>query len=109
MMRLDGKVTLITGVSQYMGPAFTRTFTDAGAIVVTQDRTRADAEPHAEYAARNGGGRQLIAKQRRIRVIIGCCRALPGICTPSGPERLFAGLDVVGRPKIISRYRIVNR
>jgi len=23
-MRLDGKVTLITGVSQYMGPAFTK-------------------------------------------------------------------------------------
>jgi NAD(P)-dependent dehydrogenase (short-subunit alcohol dehydrogenase family) len=44
-MRLDGKVTLITGVSQYMGPAFTKTFTDAGAVVCTQDRTRTDAEP----------------------------------------------------------------
>jgi NAD(P)-dependent dehydrogenase (short-subunit alcohol dehydrogenase family) len=53
MMRLDGKITLITGVSQYMGPAFTQTFTDARAIVVTQDRTRADAEPHVEYAKRN--------------------------------------------------------
>jgi hypothetical protein len=28
MMRLDDKITLITGVSQYMGPAFTRTFPD---------------------------------------------------------------------------------
>jgi NAD(P)-dependent dehydrogenase (short-subunit alcohol dehydrogenase family) len=55
-MRLDGKIALITGVSQYMGPALTRTFTDAGAIVVTQDRIRADAEPHAEYATRNPGG-----------------------------------------------------
>ena len=55
-MRLDGKVTLITGVSQYMGPAFTKTFTDAGAVVCTQDRTRADAEPHAEYARKNPGG-----------------------------------------------------
>src|SRR5258708_14032555 len=60
IMRLDGKVTLITGVSQYMGPAFTRTFTDAGAIVVTQDRARAAAEPHAEYAARNTGGGTII-------------------------------------------------
>lgn len=55
-MRLDGKVTLITGVSQYMGPAFTKTFTDAGAVVCTQDRTRADAEPHAEYARKTPGG-----------------------------------------------------
>ena len=55
-MRLDGKVTLITGVSQYMGPAFTKTFTDAGAVVCTQDRTRTDAEPHAEYARKNPGG-----------------------------------------------------
>ena len=59
-MRLDGKITLITGVSQYMGPAFTRTFTDAGAIVVTQDRAQADAEPHAEYAVRNSGGGRII-------------------------------------------------
>jgi NAD(P)-dependent dehydrogenase (short-subunit alcohol dehydrogenase family) len=43
-MRLDGKVALITGVSQYMGPAFTKVFTDAGAIVCVQDRKRADAE-----------------------------------------------------------------
>ena len=55
-MRLDGKVTLITGVSQYMGPAFSKTFTDAGAVVCTHDRSRADAEPHAEYAKNNPGG-----------------------------------------------------
>jgi len=59
-MRLDGKIALITGVSQYMGPALTRTFTDAGAIVVTQDRRRVDAEPHAEYATRNPGGGTII-------------------------------------------------
>jgi NAD(P)-dependent dehydrogenase (short-subunit alcohol dehydrogenase family) len=55
-MRLDGKVTLITGVSQYMGPAFTKVFTDAGAIVCVQDRKRADAEQHANYAKKNTGG-----------------------------------------------------
>jgi len=55
-MRLDGKVTLITGVSQYMGPAFTKVFTDAGAIVCVQDRKRADAEQHANYARKNAGG-----------------------------------------------------
>jgi NAD(P)-dependent dehydrogenase (short-subunit alcohol dehydrogenase family) len=55
-MRLNGKVTLITGVSQYMGPAFTKVFTDAGAIVCVQDRTRSDAEPHANYARKNSGG-----------------------------------------------------
>ncbi len=55
-MRLDGKVTLITGVSQYMGPAFTKVFTDAGAIVCVQDRSRADAESHASYAKKNPRG-----------------------------------------------------
>jgi NAD(P)-dependent dehydrogenase (short-subunit alcohol dehydrogenase family) len=61
-MRLDGKITLITGVSQYMGPAFTRVFTDAGAIVCVQDRTRSDAEQHANYARKTaGGGLTLVA------------------------------------------------
>jgi NAD(P)-dependent dehydrogenase (short-subunit alcohol dehydrogenase family) len=55
-MRLDGKVTLVTGVSGYMGSAFTRVFTDAGAIVCVQDRTEKDAKPHAEYAKKNSGG-----------------------------------------------------
>ena len=53
-MRLDGKVALITGVSQYMGRAVTKVFTDAGAIVCVQDRKRADAEQHAAYARKNG-------------------------------------------------------
>lgn len=60
-MRLDGKVTLVTGVSSYMGPAFTRVFTDAGAVVCVQDQSRADAEPHAEYAKKNPGGGEIFA------------------------------------------------
>ncbi len=61
-MRLDGKVTLITGVSEYMGPAFTRVFTQAGAIVCVQDKDAGAAEPHAKIASRNkGGGEVLIA------------------------------------------------
>jgi NAD(P)-dependent dehydrogenase (short-subunit alcohol dehydrogenase family) len=55
-MKLDGKVALITGVSQYMGPAFVKTFTDAGALVAVQDTDLARAEPHAAYARRNPGG-----------------------------------------------------
>lgn len=55
-MRIDDKVTLITGVSSYMGPAFTRVFTDAGAIVCVHDSTRSAAEPLAKYAARNPQG-----------------------------------------------------
>ena len=54
-MRIDGKVTLITGVSSYMGPASTRVFTDAGAIVCVQDRSRLAAESFAKLAARNPG------------------------------------------------------
>lgn len=55
-MRLDGKIALITGVSQYMGPAFTRVFTDAGATVIVQDADHKIAEEHAVYARKNSGG-----------------------------------------------------
>lgn len=55
-MRLDGKITLITGVSHYMGPAFTRVFTDAGAVVCVQDKDRNAAAAHAAYAQKNPGG-----------------------------------------------------
>jgi 2-keto-3-deoxy-L-fuconate dehydrogenase len=95
MMRLDGKITLITGVSQYMGPAFTRTFTDAGAIVVTQDRTRADATPHAEYAARNSGGGTIIEAD---------------LTQPDDVDAMFAAIDEqFGRLDIfVSNYGIVG-
>ena len=53
-MRLNGKVTLITGVSQYMGPAFAKVFTDARAIVCVHDRKRADAESMQLVRARTG-------------------------------------------------------
>jgi NAD(P)-dependent dehydrogenase (short-subunit alcohol dehydrogenase family) len=95
MMRLDGKITLITGVSQYMGPAFTRTFTDAGAIVVTQDRTRADAESHAQYARRNPGGGTIIAAD---------------LTQPDDVDAMFADIDEqFGRLDIlVSNYGIVG-
>jgi NAD(P)-dependent dehydrogenase (short-subunit alcohol dehydrogenase family) len=94
MMRLDDKITLITGVSQYMGPAFTRTFTDAGAIVVTQDRTRADAEPHAEYARRNPRGGSIEADLTR----------------PGDVDAMFAAIDEqFGRLDVlVSNYGIVG-
>jgi NAD(P)-dependent dehydrogenase (short-subunit alcohol dehydrogenase family) len=94
-MRLDGKVTLITGVSQYMGPAFTKTFTDAGAIVVTQDRKRAGAEPHAEYATRNSGGGRIIEAD---------------LTRPKDVETMFGTIDEqFGRIDIlVSNYGIVG-
>jgi NAD(P)-dependent dehydrogenase (short-subunit alcohol dehydrogenase family) len=59
-MRLDGKITLVTGVSQYMGPAFAKVFTDAGAIVCVQDRSRGAAQPYADYAKKNDGGGMIL-------------------------------------------------
>jgi NAD(P)-dependent dehydrogenase (short-subunit alcohol dehydrogenase family) len=93
-MRPDGKVTLITGVPQYMGPAFTKTFTDAGAIVVTQDRKRAGAEPHAEYATRNSGGGRIIETD---------------LTRPKDVETMFGTIDEqFGRIDIlVSNYGIV--
>jgi NAD(P)-dependent dehydrogenase (short-subunit alcohol dehydrogenase family) len=90
-MRLDGIITLITGVSQYMGPAFTRTFTDAGAIVVTQDHTHADATPHAEYAARNSRGGSIIEAD---------------LTQPDDVDAMFAAIDEqFGRLDIGQRLR----
>jgi NAD(P)-dependent dehydrogenase (short-subunit alcohol dehydrogenase family) len=95
MMRLDGKVTLITGVSQYMGTTFTKTFTDAGAIVVTQDRSRAEVEPHAEYAKRNPGGGRIIEA---------------GLTRTKDVETMFGTIDEqFGRIDIlVSNYGIVG-
>jgi NAD(P)-dependent dehydrogenase (short-subunit alcohol dehydrogenase family) len=94
-MRLDGKITLITGVSQYMGPALTRTFTDAGAIVVTQDRRRADAEPHAEYATRNSGGGSIIEAD---------------LTRPSDVDAMFSAIDEKfgSIDTLVSNYGIVG-
>src|SRR5271156_1465899 len=78
-----------------MGPAFTRTFTDAGAIVVTQDHTHADATPHAEYAARNSRGGSIIEAD------------LP---QPDDVDAMFSAIDEqFGRLDIlVSNYGIVG-
>jgi NAD(P)-dependent dehydrogenase (short-subunit alcohol dehydrogenase family) len=94
-MRLDGKVTLITGVSQYMGPAFTKVFTDAGAIVCVQDRKRADAEQHADYAKKNaGGGMVLEADLTKPQAVEAMFRAL---------DEKFGRIDV-----LVSNHSIVK-
>ena len=49
-MKLTGKVTLITNVSQFMGPACTEEFAKEGATLALHDRTEARAKP-----ARLGG------------------------------------------------------
>ncbi len=94
-MRLDGKITLITGVSQYMGPAFTKVFTDAGAIVCVQDRKRADAEPHADYAKKNPGGGMVLEAD---------------LTKPQDVERMFRALDEkFGRIDVlVSNHSIVK-
>jgi NAD(P)-dependent dehydrogenase (short-subunit alcohol dehydrogenase family) len=94
-MRLDGKVTLITGVSQYMGPAFTKVFTDAGAIVCVQDRERADAEQYANYAKKNPGGGMVLEAD---------------LTKPQDVERMFRALDEkFGRIDVlVSNHSIVK-
>lgn len=78
-----------------MGPAFTRTFTDAGAIVVTQDHTHADATPHAEYAARNSRGGSIIEAD---------------LTQPDDVDAMFSAIDEqFGRLDIlVSNYGIVG-
>lgn len=53
-MKLTGKVTLITNVSQFMGPACTEEFAKEGAILALHDRTEARAKPALEVAMAYG-------------------------------------------------------
>ncbi len=44
-MKLTGKVTLVTNVSQFMGPACTEEFAKEGAVLALHDRSEARAKP----------------------------------------------------------------
>ena len=44
-MKLTGKVTLVTNVSQYMGPACAEEFAKEGAVLALHERTEARAQP----------------------------------------------------------------
>lgn len=94
-MRLDNKITLITGASNYMGPAFTRVFTDAGAIVCLQDKDRVAAAPHADYAKRNiGGGLVLEADLTSASAVDGMFELI---------DRQFGRIDI-----LVSNHSIVR-
>jgi 2-keto-3-deoxy-L-fuconate dehydrogenase len=58
-MRLTGKVTLITNVSQFMGPACVEEFAKEGATLVLHDRSEARAQPAVDVA--RAYGRELAA------------------------------------------------
>src|SRR5262245_39689880 len=53
-MKLTGKVTLITNVSQFMGPACTEEFAKEGAILALHDRTEPRAKAAADVAVAYG-------------------------------------------------------
>jgi NAD(P)-dependent dehydrogenase (short-subunit alcohol dehydrogenase family) len=53
-VKLTGKVTLITNVSQFMGPACTEEFAKEGAILALHDRTEARAQPAQDVAMAYG-------------------------------------------------------
>ncbi len=53
-MKLTGKVTLVTNVSQFMGPACTEEFAKEGAVLALHDRTEARAKPALDVAVAYG-------------------------------------------------------
>jgi NAD(P)-dependent dehydrogenase (short-subunit alcohol dehydrogenase family) len=53
-MKLTGKITLITNVSQFMGPACTEEFAREGAALALHDLTEARARPARDVAAAHG-------------------------------------------------------
>ncbi len=53
-MKLTGKVTLITNVSEYMGPACTEEFAKEGAVLALHDRTEARAQAAYEVTLAYG-------------------------------------------------------
>jgi NAD(P)-dependent dehydrogenase (short-subunit alcohol dehydrogenase family) len=60
-VKLTGKVTLITNVSQFMGPACTEEFAKEGAILALHDRTEARAKPALDVAQAYGREATLVA------------------------------------------------
>lgn len=53
-MRLTGKVTLITNVGQFMGPACVEEFAKEGAVLALHERTEARAQPALEVTRAYG-------------------------------------------------------
>jgi NAD(P)-dependent dehydrogenase (short-subunit alcohol dehydrogenase family) len=60
-MKLSGKVTLITNVSQYMGAACTEEFAKEGAVLALHDRTESRAKPALEVTLAYGREALLVA------------------------------------------------
>src|SRR5262249_58507273 len=53
-MKLTGRVTWVTNVSQYMGPACVEEFAKEGAILVLHERTEARAQPAVDVGRADG-------------------------------------------------------
>ncbi len=60
-MKLTGKVTLITNVSQFMGPACAEEFAKEGAILALHDRAEARAKPALEVTMAYGREAMIVA------------------------------------------------
>jgi 2-keto-3-deoxy-L-fuconate dehydrogenase len=60
-MRLTGKVTLITNVSQFMGPACVEEFAKEGATLVLHDKSEARAQPGIDVARAYGRDLEAVA------------------------------------------------
>ena len=63
-MKLTGKVTLITNVSQFMGPACTEEFAKEGATLALHDRTEARAKPALDVTLAYGREAMVVAGER---------------------------------------------
>jgi 2-keto-3-deoxy-L-fuconate dehydrogenase len=60
-MKLTGKVTLVTNVSQFMGPACTEEFAKEGAALALHDRAEARAKPALDVALAYGRDAVVVA------------------------------------------------
>jgi 2-keto-3-deoxy-L-fuconate dehydrogenase len=60
-MRLTGKVTMITNVSQFMGPACVEEFAKEGATLVLHDKSEARAQPAIDVARAYGRDLEAVA------------------------------------------------
>lgn len=67
VVKLMGKVTLITNVSQYMGPACTEEFAVEGAVLALHDRTEARAQPAFSVTLANGRAAMILAGDLILR------------------------------------------
>ncbi|MGH7319242.1 MAG: SDR family oxidoreductase [Candidatus Rokuibacteriota bacterium] len=101
-MKLTSKVTLITNVSQFMGPACTEEFAKEGAVLALHDRTETRAKPALEVTM--AYGREALGVAGDLTRAAEANRVVVNAIAQNFVENpTYFGPDIVSNPEKLSR------